>query len=113
MAKPLLHLDLFENGSYVGTYLVSEIGAYFDRTDDSIRKSARDGHTILKHYKVKKSDKELSKIPLEITMSKLNNNSTNKETKQSKPKKNNNTTSKAISSSGRTFKLFDWNSRKE
>ena len=111
MAKPLLHLDLLANGSYVGTYLVSEIGAYFDRTDDSIRKSARDGHTILKHYKVKKSDKKLSRIPLEITMSKLNNNSTKE--KSNKTKKKVTKTSGAVSSSGRTFKLFDWNSRKE
>ena len=103
MPKPYIHIDLFYYDEYVGTFNSETLAEYFDKTLDGIRQNVRGGHKLRKHYRLIRSDKPFSEYTIAEKMDQILINKKQKNVKVFNEKK------AAISSSGRTFKLYDWN----
>lgn len=103
MPKPYIHIDLFYCNEYVGTFNSETLAEYFDKTLDGIRQNVRGGHKLKKHYRLIRSDKPFSDYTIAEKMEEILAKTKPENVKVFKEKK------APISSSGRTFKLYDWN----
>ena len=100
MPKPYAHIDLFSENEYIGTFKSETLAKYFDSTPEGIMRSVRGEHKLHNHYHLIRSNKPFSNP--EILEKLLSQTTDNKKVKVFKNNKG------SICSSGRTFKLYDW-----